>query len=85
MREDEFLHEGVFEIIEGLLLSFTPLPGGIFTYEVDKETCGFGEISDKTVVVVGKAKELADTFNIDRDILGLDHINLFLRHVDTLI
>ena len=85
MRKDGFLHEGVFQIKEDFLLGFTPLPEGVFTYEIDKRLCSLREVFDETTIVVSKAKELADTFNIIRDISGFDNVNLFLRHVDVLI
>ena len=85
MRKDGFLCEGVFEVSESFLLDFTPLPGGVFTYKVNKGTCCLGEIFDEVMVIISKSEEFVDTFDIDRDVSRLDYVNLFLRHVDTLI
>ena len=85
VRKNGFLHESVFEVIEGFLLSVTPFSGGVFTYEVNEEACCLGEIFNEAVIIIGEAKEFSNTFNIDRDVPGFDYVNLFLGHVDTLI
>ena len=85
MGKDWFLREGVFQVGEGFLLGFTPLPGGVFAYEIDEGTCDFRKVFYEAAIIISETEELSDTFDVDGGAPGLDHVNLFLGHMDALI
>ena len=61
------------------------MPGNVFAYKINEEMCHLGEIFNEATIIISEFKEFTDTFDVVRNILEFDYVNLFLRHVNTLI